>query len=49
MANATARGKRMPNLPIIVLPHRYDHLPEDDIREDVRNRVGDVIKILTQD
>ena len=39
----------MPNLPIIVLPHRYDHLPEDDIREDVRNRVGDVIKILTQE
>ncbi len=49
MANATARGKKMPNLPIIVLPHRYDHLPEDDIRADVRGRVGDVIKILTQE
>ena len=38
----------MADLPIIVLPHRYDHLPEEEIREDVRTRVGDVIKTLTQ-
>ena len=47
LGNATAKGKKMSDLPIVVLPKLYDQFPEDEIREDVRGHVPDVLDSLT--
>ncbi|MEE9285243.1 MAG: hypothetical protein V3V35_05885 [Dehalococcoidia bacterium] len=44
---ATAKGKRIPDLPIVVLDHLYDQRPEDEIRADVRQRMPEVLAVLT--
>ena len=46
LSEATAKGKRMPELPTIVLPRLYDQLPEAEIRADVRSRVQDLLAAL---
>ena len=46
LGEATAKGKRMPELPIIVLPKLYDQLPEEEIWADMRNRAQDVLAAL---
>ncbi|MBI3742926.1 MAG: hypothetical protein HY261_01385 [Chloroflexi bacterium] len=46
LSQATAKGKRMPELPVIVLPKLYDQLPEAEIRADVRDRVQDILSAL---
>jgi len=48
LAGATAKGKRVPDLPIIVLPMGYDQRPEDEVRADVRQRVPQVLAALTK-
>ena len=45
---ATARGKKTPDLPMIVLPQLYDQLPEEEIRADARRRVQEVLAALRQ-
>jgi hypothetical protein len=48
LALATARGKRMPGLPIAALPHGYDQLPEAAIRSDVGARLPTILAALLQ-
>ena len=47
LALATARGRKMPDLNIIVLPHKYDQLSEQEVREDIRGRAAEIIGTLT--
>ena len=47
LGQITAKSRSLPDLPIIVLPHLYDQLPEDDIREDIRRRLPDILAALT--
>lgn len=49
LSNATAKGKRFPDLPIVVLPSLYGQLPEEEIRRDIRQRVPEVLAALTTD
>lgn len=46
LAEATARGRRTPDLPILVLPAGYDELPEAEIRADARRRVPELVRAL---
>ena len=47
LGQATARGKKLPELPIVVLPHQYDQMAEPDIRADIRARIPDLLTALT--
>lgn len=48
LSEATARGKRVPDLPIVVLPAGYDQRAEADVRSDVRQRAPQVLAALTK-
>ena len=48
LALATARGRKMPDLNIIVLPHKYDQLSEEEVRKDIRGRAAEIIAALTE-
>ena len=45
----TAKGQKMPDLPTIVLPHLYDLLSEEEVRQDIRQRVPEILAALTKD
>lgn len=45
---ATAKGRRVSELPIMVLPHLYDQWPEEQIREDIRNRIPEILNALVR-
>jgi hypothetical protein len=47
LANATARGRKIPDLPTIVLPRGYDRLPEEDIRADIRRHLSEMLGAVT--
>jgi hypothetical protein len=47
LGQATARGKKLPELPIVVLPHQYDQMAEPEIRADIRARIPDLLSALT--
>ncbi|MDE0115903.1 MAG: hypothetical protein OXT07_04725 [bacterium] len=46
LAEATARGLRVDNQPLIVLPSGYDEWSEDDIRADIASRLDDIVDAL---
>ncbi len=48
LAETTAKGKRVPDLPLIVLPIGYDQREEADVRADVRQRAPEVLRALTK-
>lgn len=48
LAEATARGRRVPELPVLVLPRGFDELPEDEIRADARERLPALVSALTR-
>jgi len=48
LAQATARGRRVPALPVLVLPRGYDELPEAEIRADARERLPALMDALTR-
>lgn len=45
---ATAKGKKIPDLPIVVLSKGYDQRPEEEIRADVRQRAPEILAALTK-
>ena len=45
---ATAKGKRIPDLPMVVLSKGYDQRPEEEIRADVRQRAPEILAALTR-
>jgi hypothetical protein len=47
LAEATARGRKVPSLAILVLPAGYDELPEAEIRADARRRAPELVRALT--
>ena len=47
LAAATARGRKNPELAILVFPSGYDELPEAEIRADARRRVPELVRALT--
>ncbi|MCE2392468.1 MAG: hypothetical protein J4G09_13490 [Proteobacteria bacterium] len=47
LAQATARGRRVPELPVLVLPQGYDEWPEERIRADARERLPALLDALT--
>jgi len=48
LAEATARGRRVPDLPVLVLPSGYDELSEGEVRADARERLPALIRALTR-
>ncbi len=46
---STIRAKGSPDLPYIVVPYPFDHLPEPVIREEAVNRLGEVARALTKE
>jgi hypothetical protein len=46
LGTATAKGRRVADLPIMVVPHLYDQWPEEKIREDIRNRLPEILDAL---
>ena len=46
LAEATARGLRVENQPLIVLPSSYDEWSEADIRADIASRLDDIVDAL---
>jgi hypothetical protein len=46
LAEATARGRRNPELAIVVLPAGFDELPESEIRAQARARLPQLIRAL---
>ena len=48
LAQATARGRRVPELPVLVLPRGYDELSDAEIRADARARLSALMGALTQ-
>ncbi len=44
---ATAEGRKMPRLPIIVMPHGYDQWTEEAIREQIRAKLPAILAALT--
>jgi hypothetical protein len=47
LAEATARGRKNPDLAILVLPAGYDELPEAEIRADAQHRLPELARALT--
>jgi hypothetical protein len=47
LAAATARGRKNPDLAILVFPSGYDELPEAEIRADARRRIAELVRALT--
>ena len=45
---ATAKGKRIPDLPMVVLNKGYDQRSEEEIREDIRQRAPEILAALTK-
>ncbi|MCY4036425.1 MAG: hypothetical protein OXF64_03090 [bacterium] len=46
LAEATARGLRVDNQPVVVLPSGYDEWPEADIRADIAARLDQIVGAL---
>ncbi len=46
LAEATARGLRVDDQPIIILPSGYDEWAEADIRADIASRLDDIVAAL---
>ncbi len=46
LAEATARGLRVGNQPLIVLPAGYDEWPEAEIRTDIASRMAAIVAAL---
>ncbi len=44
---AAAKGRRMPNLPITVMPHGYDQWDEQAIKDEARLRLPEIMAALT--
>lgn len=47
LAEATARGRKNPDLAVLVFPAGYDELPEAEIRTDARRRLPELVRALT--
>lgn len=47
LAEATARGRKNPDLALLVFPAGYDELPEAVIRTDARRRLPELVRALT--
>lgn len=47
LAAATARGKGMPGIPQVILPHPYDTLPAERIVELAHQYIDEVVSKLT--
>lgn len=48
LARATAQGRCVPELPVLVLPSDYDERPEAEIRADARARWAALMGALTR-
>ncbi len=48
LARLTAKGKRQPNLPLPILPHPLNPLPDEQIREAVRKQASRMVEALTK-
>ncbi|MEK7681295.1 MAG: hypothetical protein AAB369_00535 [Chloroflexota bacterium] len=48
LARITAKGKRLPDLPLTILPHPLNPLPDGQIREAVRKQAGRMVEALTR-
>ena len=48
LAEAAARGRRVPGLPILVLPEGFDEWPEARIRAAARERLPALLGALTR-
>ncbi len=46
LAQVTAKGKGMPNLPLTLLPFPFDQLPEKEIREITRETIPGLVRSL---
>lgn len=46
LADATAKGKGMPDLPQVIVPHPYDTLPEERIIELAQQCIDEVVHKL---
>jgi len=46
LAQTSAKGKGLPNLPLNVLPFPFDQLPDKEIRDITNKSVADVIRAL---
>ena len=47
LAEATARGRKNPELALLVFPAGYDELPEAEIRADARRRLPELVRALS--
>ena len=47
LARTTARGRKVPELPVVVLPDLYDQLSEEEIRADIRSRLPEILGAMT--
>ena len=47
MAQVAAKGKGIPELPLVVLPFPYDRLTEQKIHEITREQTGSMLKAVT--
>jgi hypothetical protein len=45
---ATAKGKKMADLPVVVLPHLYDQKSPEAVREDIRERLPALLGALLE-
>lgn len=48
LSATVAKGHAMPNLPRVILPHPLNTLPEAEIREIVRQNVGQMLQHLVR-
>ena len=48
MANSVGRSLKYPQLPILVVPHPFETLPQERIREIADEKFEDIVTMLTR-